>query len=59
MNTLKDSIKEIERKEIINALKESNWIMTRAALKLGITNRIIGYKIKKYGIRREIVFRLS
>ncbi len=59
MNTLKESIKEIERKEIINALKESNWIMTRAALKLGITNRIIGYKIKKYGIRREIVFRLS
>jgi len=59
MNTLKDTIKEIERKEIINALKESNWIMARAALKLGITNRIIGYKIKKYGIRREIVFRLS
>ena len=59
MNTLKESIKEIERKEIINALKDSNWIMTRAALKLGITNRIIGYKIKKYGIRREIVFRLS
>ena len=33
MNTLKDSIKEIERKEIINALQESDWIMTRAALK--------------------------
>jgi len=59
MNTLKESIKEIEKKEIINALKESNWIMTRAALKLGITNRIIGYKIKKYGIRREIVFKLT
>ena len=59
MNTLKDSIKEIEKKEIINALKESNWIMTRAALKLGITDRIIGYKVRKYGIKREIVFRLS
>jgi len=59
MNTLKESIKEIEKKEIINALKESNWIMTRAALKLGLTDRMIGYKIKKYGIRREVVFRVS
>ena len=59
MNTLKDRIREIEKKEIINALKETNWIMTKAALKLGVTDRIIGYKIKKYGIRREIVFRLA
>jgi transcriptional regulator with GAF, ATPase, and Fis domain len=59
MNTLKESIQEIEKKEIINALKESDWIMTRAALKLGLTDRIIGYKARKYGIKREIVFRLS
>ncbi len=27
--------------------------MARAARKLGITERMIGYKIKKYGIRKE------
>lgn len=52
-NSLKDKVKEIERQEIINALKECNWVMAKAARKLGITERMIGYKIKKYGIRKE------
>ncbi|OGW26022.1 MAG: hypothetical protein A2X59_08010 [Nitrospirae bacterium GWC2_42_7] len=51
MDTLKEKIKEMEREEIINALKECNWVMVRAAKKLGITERMIGYKIKKYGLR--------
>ncbi|GER93108.1 hypothetical protein A45J_0841 [hot springs metagenome] len=55
MDSLKNKINEIERQEIINALKECNWIMARAARKLGITERMIGYKIKKYGIRKEDV----
>lgn len=52
-NSLKDKVKEIERQEIINALKECNWVMAKAARRLGITERMIGYKIKKYGIRKE------
>jgi hypothetical protein len=52
MITLKDKINEIEREEIINALSESNWVMARAARRLGITERMIGYKIKKLGIRK-------
>ncbi len=52
-SSLKDRVKEIEREEIINALKECDWVMARAARKLGITERMIGYKIKKYGIRKE------
>lgn len=51
--SLKDKVKEIERQEIINALKECNWVMAKAARKLGITERMIGYKIRKYGIKRE------
>ena len=54
MVTLKDKIKEMEREEIINALKECEWVMARAARRLGITERMIGYKIKKYGIRKEV-----
>jgi transcriptional regulator with GAF, ATPase, and Fis domain len=49
--SLKNRIRQMEREEIINALRECNWVMARAARKLGITERMIGYKIKKYGIR--------
>ncbi len=51
MDTLRNRIKEMEREEIINALRQCDWIMARAARKLGITERMIGYKIKKYGLR--------
>ena len=49
MNSLKDKIREMEKEEIVNALKASNWVMARAARILGITERMIGYKIKKLG----------
>lgn len=51
MNSLKDKIKELEKEEIITALMDNNWVMAKAARKLGITERMIGYKIKKYAIR--------
>lgn len=53
---LKDQIEHLEKDEIMDALRESNWIMARAARMLGITERMISYKIKKYGIKRELVF---
>lgn len=53
MGSLKEKVAEIEKEEIINAFEECNWVMARAAKKLGITERMIGYKIKKYGIRKE------
>ncbi len=53
MNTLRDKVKEMEREAIINALRECSWVMAKAARQLGITERMIGYKIKKYGIRRS------
>lgn len=53
--SLKSRIKDLEKEEIIKALKECNWIMARAAKRLGITERMIGYKINKYGLRsREV-----
>jgi transcriptional regulator with GAF, ATPase, and Fis domain len=55
METLKDKIRELEKDEIIKALKESGWVMAKAARKLGITERMIGYKINKYGIRTKEV----
>lgn len=53
MGSLREKMQEIEREEILHALAENEWVMARAARKLGITERMIGYKIKKYGIRKE------
>ena len=53
MDSLKDRVREVEREAIINALKKCNWVMAKAARSLGITERIIGYKMKKYRITRE------
>lgn len=53
MRSLTDKVQEIEREEILNALRECNWVMSKAARKLGITERMIGYKIRKYNIRKE------
>jgi Nif-specific regulatory protein len=53
MESLIEKVKEIEKKEIINVLKDCKWIMSRAARKLGITERMIGYKVKKYKIQNK------
>ncbi len=53
MFSLKIKVEDIEKEEIIKALRECSWIKIRAAKKLGITERMIGYKIKKYMIKKE------
>jgi transcriptional regulator with GAF, ATPase, and Fis domain len=53
MKSLKEKVVEIEKEAIVNALRECNWVMSKAAKKLGITERMIGYKMKKYGIKRS------
>ncbi len=35
MESLRSKLKQMEKEEIINALKESNWVMARAARRLG------------------------
>ncbi len=39
-----------EKAKILNALKKTNWIQKKAAQLLGISPRMLNYKIKKYGI---------
>ncbi|MBI5140940.1 MAG: hypothetical protein HZA20_01955 [Nitrospirae bacterium] len=50
---LREKMVEIEREEILGALTDCGWVMAKAARRLGITERMIGYKIKKYGIQEE------
>ncbi|MGC8735517.1 MAG: nif-specific transcriptional activator NifA [Dissulfurimicrobium sp.] len=44
------SLCEIECRELEEALRQNNWIQAKAARVLGLTQRQIGYKIKKHGI---------
>ncbi|MEW6520441.1 MAG: nif-specific transcriptional activator NifA [Thermodesulfobacteriota bacterium] len=45
-------LKDMERVEIEASLKRHGWVQSRAARELGLTQRQIGYKIKKYGLKR-------
>jgi len=49
-DALPSTIEEIEKINILAALKSSNWVQAKAAKALGITPRQIGYKIKKYNL---------
>ncbi len=46
------SLEALERREIEASLKRNGWVQVRAARELGLTQRQIGYRIKKYGLSR-------
>lgn len=50
---LKTIIKDIEIKAILKALEECNWVQSKAAVKLKITDRMLRYRINKYGIKKK------
>jgi len=52
-NSLNETLDTVEHGLIIDALKESGGIQTRAAEKLGISERVLRYKLKKYDIRER------
>jgi len=43
-------LKDMERDVVENALIRNGWVQARAARELGLTQRQIGYRIKKYGL---------
>ncbi len=53
--TMPEVIANMEREIIIDALKKSGGQQRKAAKDLGITERILGYKIKKYGINHKYI----
>ena len=48
--SLTSYLEGIERRMIMEALRESQGVQTRAAERLGISERVLRYKLKKYGI---------
>ena len=51
--TLDERLRVAEREMILAALERAKWIQTRAAENLGISERVLRYKMDKHGIRRS------
>ncbi len=51
--TLSERLEAMEREMLISALEKHNWVQTHASESLGISERVIRYKMKKYQIRRN------
>lgn len=49
--TLADRLDAVEREMLLAALEKSAWVQTQAALLLGISERVLRYKIKKHGLK--------
>jgi len=51
--SLTETLDTLERGIIMDALKAAGGVQTRAAEKLGISERVLRYKMKKYKIRDQ------
>ena len=49
---LKERLEAVEREMILAALERAEWVQTRAAEELGISERVLRYKIEKHGLKR-------
>jgi len=49
--SLGQTVEEIERRRILEALRETRWNISRAATRLGVTRNILRYRVQKYGLR--------
>lgn len=52
-NDLKQRLAQVEEEMLKDALEKYNWIQTRAAQSLGISERVLRYKMKKAGLKKE------
>jgi transcriptional regulator with GAF, ATPase, and Fis domain len=48
--TLTDAVRRLEMDRISDALKQCNGVVRRAAKVLGLTERMLAYKIQKYSV---------
>lgn len=50
---LNQRLAEVERRMLLDALESNDWVQTRAAESLGISERVLRYKMEKAGIHRK------
>ena len=49
--TLTERMEAVEREMLVSALEKCSWVQTQAADLLGISERVLRYKMKKYDIK--------
>ncbi|MFH1139467.1 MAG: sigma 54-interacting transcriptional regulator [Pseudomonadota bacterium] len=49
----KPKLRDMEMDRILSALRRHDWVQRRACRELGITQRQLGYRLKKYGLEAE------
>jgi DNA-binding NtrC family response regulator len=47
------ALDELEKRLLLQSLQRNSWVQTRAADELGISERVLRYKMAKHGIGRE------
>lgn len=47
---LSERLARVERQMLLSSLEQHDWVQTRAADALGISERVLRYKMKKYGL---------
>jgi two-component system response regulator AtoC len=52
--TLEESLEAMEKELLCAALEKTGWVQTRAAEALGISERVLRYKMKKHGLAAPI-----
>ena len=57
--SLNASVARLEREMILNALRKSDWVKSKAARSLDISETNLRYKIKKYGITEKERFAIG
>ncbi|HBL24280.1 MAG TPA: two-component system response regulator [Deltaproteobacteria bacterium] len=50
---IRGTVESLERSMIIEALVNADWVQTKAAATLGLSERMLRYKIKKYNIAKS------
>jgi transcriptional regulator with GAF, ATPase, and Fis domain len=51
--TLARRLEAVEREMLLRALEKNGWVQTQAARSLGISERVLRYKIKKYNLKKK------
>ena len=46
------SLRDLEREQVESALNRNGWVQSRAARELGLTQRQMGYRMKKFALHR-------
>ena len=49
--SLKETVGDVEREHLLDALRQTNWNISRAAARLGVSRNTLRYRIEKYGLQ--------